>query len=71
MRTFRPGQVWEVGDSNLQIDEVGKILVHYRRYQGAAKTRHKRPTRGVKASMAAKADLEDYLKRNNAILVQE
>jgi hypothetical protein len=63
IQPFRRGQIWEVADTNLLIAEVGKILVHYKRYKTTAK--------GVPTSLSAKEDLEKYLKQNKAILVQE
>ncbi|MBI5384349.1 MAG: hypothetical protein HZA90_06635 [Verrucomicrobia bacterium] len=63
LKPVAPGQVWEVADSHLQIAEVGKTLVHYKRYKGKA--------RGVPSSLAAKRDLEEYLKQNKGVLVQE
>lgn len=63
MKPFQPGQIWEVADVCVRIDLVGKTLVHYKRYKGKA--------RAVPTSFATKAELENYLKKNKAILVQE
>lgn len=58
--TVQAGQIWEVGGSSLEINQVGKTLVHYKRYKGKA--------RGVPTSLAAISELEKYLKQNKAVL---
>ena len=63
LKPFEAGQIWEVADVSLRIDQVGKTLVHYKRYKGKS--------RGVPTSLTAKGELEKYLKENKAILVQE
>jgi len=60
---IQSGQIWELADSNLQIDLVGKTLVHYKHYKGK--------TKRAPVSLAAKTVLEKYLVENKAILVQE
>lgn len=57
------GQIWEVANSNVLIGQVGKRLVHYKKYKNTA--------RGVPSLLADKEDLERYFRENNAILVQE
>ncbi len=52
-----------MGDSNLQIDLVGKRLVHYKHYKGG--------TKRSPISLAGIDVLEKYLKENKAILIQE
>ena len=51
-----------MGDSNLQIDLVGKTLIHYKHYKGQ--------TKRAPVSLAGKAVLEKFLKKNKAVLVQ-
>jgi hypothetical protein len=63
LKPFQAGQIWEVADGNVRIDMVGKTLVQYKRYKGKA--------RGMPTSFSNKRDLEDYLRRNKAILTQE
>jgi hypothetical protein len=63
LKPIQTGQIWEVGDVCLSIGQVGKTLVHYKRYKGKA--------RGVPSSLAAKTELEKYLKENKAVLTQE
>lgn len=60
---FQSGQIWRMGDSNLQIDLVGKTLIHYKHYKGQ--------TKRAPVSLAGKAVLEKFLKKNKAVLVQE
>jgi hypothetical protein len=57
------GQVWQLPDSNLQIQLVGKRLVHYKHFKG----------KNLRApiSLSGKEALEKYLKANKGILVQE
>lgn len=50
-------------DSNLQIQLVGKRLVHYKHYKGE--------TKRVSISLSGKEELEKYLRQNKGILVQE
>lgn len=63
LQPFHTGNVWKLKDSFLRIGEVGKRLVHYRRYKG-------KDPRGP-LSMTRQCDLEKYLAENKAILVQE
>jgi hypothetical protein len=62
-RPFEKGQVWEVADSSVLIAEVGKTLVHYKRF--------KNMTKGMPTLLTSKRDLEKYLNENQAILVQQ
>lgn len=59
---FQSGQIWRMGDSNLQIDLVGKTLVHYKHYKGQ--------TKRAPVSLAGKDVLEKFLKKNKAVLIQ-
>lgn len=61
--SLQNGQIWELKDANLQIDLVGKTLVHYKHYKGK--------TKRAPISLATKEALQKYLKANHAILVQE
>ena len=60
---FQRGQVWRMGEDRVQIQLVGKWLVHYRQYKGLTK---KLPT-----CFTAKTDLEKLLSAHKAVLVQE
>lgn len=60
---LQSGQIWQMEDSNLQIQLVGKRLVHYKHYKGE--------TKRVSISLSGKEELEKYLRQNKGILVQE
>ena len=60
---FQSGQVWRMGEDRLQIELVGKWLVHYRQYTALNK---KLPTR-----FAALSDLQKLLSAHKAVLVQD
>jgi hypothetical protein len=60
---FQSGQLWQVGEANVLIGQVGKTLVQYKLYKA------KNPR--VSTSLSAKRELEQYLRKNKAILVQE
>ena len=58
---FQSGQVWQMGDVNLEIGLVGKRLVHYKHYKAKAK---RPPTQ-----LSGKAALEKFLQQQRAILL--
>ena len=60
---FQRGQVWRMGEDRVQIQLVGKWLVHYRQYKG--------PTKRLPTCFTAKSDLEKLLSVHKAVLVQE
>jgi hypothetical protein len=60
---FAKGQVWQIGDVNVAVTQVGKILVHYKRYKA------KRP--GTPTTMSSIRDLQEYLVTSKAVLVSE
>jgi hypothetical protein len=62
-RPLQNGQVWQIADSNLRVEIVGKLLVHYKLGKADAKR--------TATSVSAKKELEKYLAANKAILVQE
>ena len=61
--SFESGQIWQIGDTNLQIGLVGKRLVHYKHYKAQAK----RPS----TQLLGKTALESFLQKNRAILLPE
>lgn len=63
LKPLQNGQIWQMEDSNLQIDLVGKHLVHYKLHKGKTK---RTPT-----SLSGILEIEKFLKQNKAILVQE
>ena len=60
---FQDGQIWQLGDSSVQIAQVGKTLVHYKHY----KAQTKRPP----IRLSNKGALERFLQENDAILLRE
>jgi hypothetical protein len=60
---FQAGHVWQMADTIVPIDMVGKTLVHYKHYRGKSK--------GVPTSLASKPELEKYLTKNKAILAKQ
>jgi len=54
--------MWELKDSNLQIDLVGKRLVHYKHFKGK--------TKRAPISITGIAVLEKYLEENDAVLAK-
>ena len=60
--TFQNGQIWKMVDSSLQIDLVGKTLVHYKHYKGE--------TKRAPVSLASKEVLAKFLKQNKAVLTK-
>ncbi len=63
LKPLETGQVWRMQDSNLEVDLVGKLLVHYKLIKAQAK---RTPT-----SISGIAAVEKYLKTNKAILIRE
>jgi hypothetical protein len=62
LKPLQTGQVWQMEDSHLQVDLVGKHLVHYKLVKREAK---RTPT-----SLSNIKAVEKYLKDNKAVLVQ-
>jgi hypothetical protein len=62
LRPLETGQVWRMEDSRLQIELVGKHLVHYKLIKSGAKR--------TPMSLSNKKSVEKYLKDNQAVLVQ-
>src|SRR5690242_13867400 len=60
---FQSGQIWQMGDANLEIGLVGKRLVHYKHYKAQAK---RPPT-----LLSGKATLERFLQKQRAVLLRE
>ena len=57
------GQVWGLEDSNLHIGLVGKTLVHYKRY--------KLNTKRAPVCLTGIPALQEYLRKNKAVLHQK
>ena len=62
LQPFQTGNVWELKNSSVLIGDVGKLLVDYRHYKG-------KDPKGPK-TLTSKRDLERFLTKNKAILVQ-
>jgi hypothetical protein len=59
---FQSGQVWQMGDANVEIGLVGKRLVHYKHYHVLGK---RPPTQ-----LTGKDALERFLQKRRAILLR-
>jgi hypothetical protein len=57
---LQTGQIWQMEDSNLQVELMGKLLVHYKLFRGNAKR--------ARISLAGIEVVQNYLKKNNAVL---
>jgi len=55
------GQLWKMNDIHVEIMEVGKTLTHYRLYQNQKR---------VPISLGGIGTVQEYLKKNKAILVK-
>jgi len=60
LKALQNGQIWQIEDTNLRIELVGKRLVHYRHYKGQLKR--------VPISLSGIDKLEKYLNENKAVL---
>jgi hypothetical protein len=62
LKPLETGQVWEMEDSHLHVDLVGKHLVHYKLI--------KREAKRTPMSLSNIKAVEKFLKNNKAVLVQ-
>ncbi len=62
-KPLQNGQVWQIDDSNLHIELVGKRLVHYKLFKGTAKR--------APVSLSGVDALNRFLRQNNGVLIQE
>jgi hypothetical protein len=62
MQPLEAGQVWRMAELNMQVEMVGKLLVHYK----LAKPNAVR----IPNSVGGKTTIEKYLKKNKAVLVK-
>jgi hypothetical protein len=63
LQPLENGQVWQMDDSRLRVELVGKMLVHYK----LGKVTDKR----MSTSLSNKKDLEKFLTQNKAVLISE
>ena len=62
LKLLETGQVWRMKGSHLDIDLVGKYLVHYKLI--------KQEVKRTPMSLSSIKDVEKYLKDNKAVLLQ-
>ncbi len=62
MEPLADGQVWRMAETNLQVDMVGKLLVHYKLGKHNAIR--------ISNSIGSKTNIEKFLKKNKAVLVK-
>jgi hypothetical protein len=62
LQPLETGQIWRVGEQNLQVGLVGKLLVHYKLAVPNAVR--------VSNSVGGRAAVEKYLKTNKAVLIK-
>jgi len=60
MQPLADGQIWRMAETNLQVDMVGKLLVHYKLGKHNAVR--------VSNSIGSKTNIEKFLKKNKAVL---
>ena len=60
MEPLADGQIWRMAETNLQVDMVGKLLVHYKLGKHNAVR--------VSNSIGSKTNIEKFLKKNKAVL---
>lgn len=58
---FETGQLWQMGESTLQIGLIGKTLVHFKHFKG--------PMKRSPVSLLNKDALARFLKTNRAVLL--
>lgn len=63
MQPLASGQVWHMPELRMQVDLVGKLLVHYK----LAKHNAVR----IPNSIGSIASIEKFLKKNKAVLVKQ
>lgn len=61
MEPLADGQIWRMTETNLQVDMVGKLLVHYKLGKHNAVR--------VSNSIGSKTNIEKFLKKNKAVLM--
>ncbi len=60
MASLADGQVWRMAESSLQVDMVGRLLVHYKLGKHGAVR--------ISNSIGSQADIVKFLKKNKAVL---
>jgi hypothetical protein len=62
LRPLATGQIWRVGEQNLQVGLIGKLLVHYKLAAPNAVR--------ISNSVGGRTTVEKYLKSNKAVLLK-
>ncbi|MFO1488520.1 MAG: hypothetical protein U1F65_08580 [Verrucomicrobiota bacterium] len=62
LQPLATGQLWRVADMNLRVGLIGKVLVHYK----LAKPNAVR----IPNSVSGKSTVEQYLRKNKAVLIE-
>jgi hypothetical protein len=62
LRPLATGQIWRVGEQNLQVGLIGKLLVHYKLAAPNAVR--------ISNSVGGRSAVEKYLKSNRAVLLK-
>ena len=62
LRPLATGQIWRVGEQNLQVGMIGKLLVHYKLAAPNAVR--------ISNSVGGRSTVEKYLKSNRAVLLK-
>ncbi len=62
LKPLADGQVWRMAESSLQVEMVGRLLVHYKLGKHGAVR--------ISNSIGSKTDIEKFLKKNKAVLTR-
>ena len=62
MKPLADGQVWRMAESSLQVDMVGRLLVHYKLGKHGAVR--------ISNSIGSQTDIVKFLKKNKAVLMK-
>ena len=62
MKPLADGQVWRMAESSLQVDMVGRLLVHYKLGKHGAVR--------ISNSIGSQTDIVKFLKKNKAVLMR-
>ena len=62
MAPLADGQVWRMAETSLQVDMVGRLLVHYKLGKHDAVR--------ISNSIGSQTDIVKFLKKNRAVLVK-